>query len=109
MYRYVWKIKLTNSDKEKEFLSFWEETSAILQQYPGALGTHAHRVRGEPGTFFLVAEWESQEARDAMSHDIHNGDSEAAKKWRTYPKNDSFGGVISFAGEELCAVMPSGS
>lgn len=106
MYRYVWKIKLKEPDKAEDFLNFWKETSEIIQKYPGALGTHAHMVRDEPGCYFLVAQWESQEARDAMSNDIHNSNNEQAKKWRSYPKNDSFGEVTSFAGEEIGSVTP---
>ena len=106
MYRYVWKIKLNDPTQTEEFISYWKETSQILQEYPGALGTHAHKLRGEEDSYFLIAEWESKSARDAMSHDIHNGDSERAKKWRSYPRNDSFGEVVSFAGEEFGVVEP---
>jgi len=106
MYRYIWKIKLNNPDDEDKFLAFWEETSAILQTYPGALGTHVNRVRNEIGSLFLVAEWESKESRDAMSNDIHNGDSAKARKWRSYPKSESFGEIIRFAGEEIGSVFP---
>lgn len=107
MYRFVWKIKLNEPDKEKEFIDHWREGSKIIQEYPGALGTHLHRVRGELGSFFAVAEWESQAARDFMQTDINSGKSERSKRWQKLPTNESFGSDhIVFAGEEFRAVLP---
>ena len=106
MYRYIWKIKLNNPEDEQAFIDHWRESSTVLQEYPGAAGTHIHKVRNEPGCYFAVAEWESQEARDAMSEDTHDGTSERAQRWQKFAKNESFGEIISFAGEELDAVMP---
>ena len=106
MYRFVWKIKLHQPDQEEVFIEHWKTGSTILQEYPGALGTHLHRVRNEPGCFFAVAEWESQAARDAMQADTEANTSERAKRWNQLPKNESFGEGIAFFGEELDAVMP---
>jgi hypothetical protein len=105
MYRYIWKIKLHSPEAEQELLDYWRVSSHILQQYPGAMGSHAHKVRGEVGSYFFVAEWQSMDARDAMSHDIHNGDSELACAWRSLPPNDSFGKVQTFAGEEIDIIV----
>lgn len=107
MYRFVWKIKLHKPEEEQAFIDFWKTGSKILQEYPGALGTHLHRVRNEAGSFFAVAEWESQEARDAMQRDTHQNNSERAQRWNKLPKNESFGEGIAFFGEELDVVMPS--
>lgn len=109
MYRYIWKIKLSDPAKEQAFIDHWREGSKILQEYDGALGTHIHKVRGEPDCFFAVAEWESQAARDAMDSDANHGNSERARRWQALPKNESFGEIISFAGEEFDAVMPETS
>lgn len=106
MYRYVWKITLNDPTNEQAFIDHWKEGSAILQEYPGALGTHIHRVRGEAGSFFLVAEWESQALRDAMQADIDAGESERAKRWQKQPTNESFGEIVSFAGEETGVILP---
>jgi hypothetical protein len=106
VYRYIWHIKLYDPTREEAFVKHWREGSRILQEYKGARGTHIHRVRGEPGAFFLVAEWESQLARDAMDQDANHGISDKAKRWQKLPSNKSFGDVISFAGEEFGAVLP---
>lgn len=110
MYRFVWTIELNEPvtpESEVAFMDHWRAGSEILQEYPGALGTHLHRIRdGKPGSFFLVAEWQSQEARDAMSDDANLGDSERAKRWQQLPPNESFGKIMGFAGLELEAVMP---
>jgi quinol monooxygenase YgiN len=106
MYRYIWKIKLNNPADEEKFVKHWKESSIILQTFPGALGTHIHRVRDEVGSFYAVAEWESQEARDAMNEEVNNGTSERDIAWRKFPKNHSFGHTINFAGPEIDVVMP---
>lgn len=107
MYRFIWKIKLHKPEEEQVFIDHWKTGSKILQEYPGALGTHLHRVRNEPGCLFAVAEWESQEARDAMQADAKQGISERAQRWNKLPRNESFGEGIAFFGQELDAVMPS--
>lgn len=107
MYRYIWKIKLTNPENEAQFIEHWRESSKILQTFPGALGTHMHKVRDEAGSFYAVAEWESQEARDAMAEEVNNGSTERAIAWQKFPKNDAFGEIISFAGPEIDEVMPA--
>jgi heme-degrading monooxygenase HmoA len=107
MYRYVWKIKLNNPIEKQSFIDHWRVGSTILQEYPGALGTHLHEVRGEPGSFFAVAEWESEEARDAMQSDAQTNESERAKRWNKLPKNESFGTVIAFFGSEIGVVLPA--
>ena len=106
MYRFVWKIKLFKPEEEQAFIDHWKRGSAILQEYPGALGTHLHRVKNEPGSFFAVAEWESQAAREAMQADTAANKSERAQRWNKLPKNESFGDSTVFFGEELNAVMP---
>ncbi|MEI6581768.1 MAG: antibiotic biosynthesis monooxygenase [bacterium] len=106
MYRYIWKIKLNNPEDEQAFIDHWRESSKILQEYPGASGTHVHSVRDEPGCYFAVAEWESQEARDAMSDDTDEGTSDKARRWQKFAKNESFGEIINFAGQEIDVVLP---
>jgi quinol monooxygenase YgiN len=108
MYRYVWKIKLDDPAREAEFLQHWQETSQLLQKYPGAKGTYAHRIRDEESSFFLVAQWESRADRDYMSNDIHNSNSPIAVKWRSFAPSGDFGEIIQFAGEEISAVLPEG-
>lgn len=106
MYRFVWKIKLNNPEEKQKFIDHWKEGSTILQEYPGALGTDLHEVRDEPGSFFAVAEWESQEARDAMQADAEANQSERAKRWNKLPKNESFGEGLAFFGSEIGVVLP---
>ena len=110
MYRYIWTIELNQPvtpESEERFIDHWRMGSELLQQYPGALGTHIHRTRDSKiGSFFLVAEWESQEARDLMMQDAASGDSELAKQWRALPPNESFGDITAFAGPEIGVVMP---
>ncbi len=107
MYRYIWKIKLNNPSDEQRFIKHWKESSKILQTFPGALGTHLHKVRDEESSFYAVAEWESQKARDSMTEEVNNGNTKRAIAWRKFPKNDSFGQIISFAGPEIEAVLPN--
>jgi len=104
MYRYIWKITLHDKSKEAEFLEHWRETSQLLQKYPGARGTYAHKCRGVEASFFLVAQWDSIGDRDYMSNEIHNSDSESAKRWRSYAPSSSFGEITQFAGEEIDSV-----
>lgn len=106
MYRYIWKITLNNPEDEEKFIKHWKDGSTILQTFPGALGTHIHKVRDEDASFYAVAEWKSQEARDAMMEEVNTGSTERAVAWQKFPKNDSFGKIISFAGPEIGVVMP---
>lgn len=107
MYRYVWKIKLNDDVKEEDFLRFWRDSSSIIQEYPGAKGTHMHKVRGEDRTYLAIAEWESIEARDAMRADIEAGESDRSKRWLQFPKNDEWGEISIRAGvEEIDVVWP---
>jgi heme-degrading monooxygenase HmoA len=106
MYRYIWKIKLDNPDREDEFIQHWKDGSTILQQFPGALGTHMHKVRGEEHSFFAVAEWESKDARDAMQKEIETSSTDRARQWQKMPNNEDFGEIINFAGEETGVVLP---
>lgn len=79
----------------------------VLQEYDGARGTYAHQTRNEEGSFFLIAQWESQEARDIMQADIDAGISERAKRWSVFPDNSTFGTHDAvFAGKELDIVTP---
>ena len=105
MYRYEGRIKLKNQTEKQSFMANWRVGSTILQEQPGALGTHLHEVRDEPGSFFAVAEWESEEARDAMQSDAHANESDRAKRWNKLPKNESFGTVIAFFGSEIGVVL----
>jgi quinol monooxygenase YgiN len=107
MYRYVWKINLYDPSNEQAFIDHWRANSNILQTYPGAQGSHIHRVRDEPGSFLMVAEWESMEARDAMRHDVDHGGSERARRWRALPKSDGYGEIIKFAGTQFDEVLLS--
>lgn len=109
MYRYIWKIKLKDGVTEQDLIDHWRESSTVLQEYEGALGTHLHRTRGEENSYFAVAEWESQAARDAMMEDVHAGVSERSKRWLQFANNDDFGLVDPrFAGEEIGVVLPPG-
>lgn len=106
MYRYIWKITLNEDIEEADFIEHWREGSTVLQEFPGARGTHMHRVRNDERSFFAVAEWESQAARDAMQAEIDAGETERGRLWQQFAKNNSFGSIIAFAGEEIDVVMP---
>lgn len=107
MYRYIWKIKLSDDVTDEEFVTHWHDASAILQEYPGARGTLIHRARDEERTYFLVAQWESQELRDKMQAEIDAGKTERAKRWQKFSKNESFGEIqATFAGEQIGEVLP---
>ena len=107
MYRFIWKIKLADHVTEEEFIKHWRDSSSILQEYPGAKGVLINKSRDEDSTYFLIANWESQAARDLMQRDIDTGQSERAKRWQQFPKNESFGNVqTTFAGEQIGEEMP---
>lgn len=111
MYRYIWTIELNQPvtpESEEAFVSHWRSGSEIIQEYPGARGTHIHvdRDKGQ-GSYFLVAEWDFKEARDAAMDDLENGDSDCALRWRQLPANDSFGRIAVFAGSEIGVVLPA--
>ena len=108
MYRFIWKIKLKDGFSDDQFIKHWRDASAILQEYPGAQGTLIHKTRGEDRTYFLVAQWESQEYRDAMQADIDAGLSDKAKRWHQFLKNGMFGDIqAAFAGEQIGEVVPN--
>ncbi len=107
MYRFIWKIKLSDKVTDDEFIKHWHDSSAVLQEFPGARGTLIHKARDEDRTYFLVAQWESQEARDKMQAEINAGETERAQRWQKFPKNETFGEhQARFAGEEIGSVMP---
>ena len=106
MYRYNWKIELFEPENPLPFIDHWRAGSEIIQQYPGALGTHLHIVRDEPGSYFAVAEWESQAHRDGMMQDIEAGESELSQAWLQLPRNESFGKILGWAGVEIEVVLP---
>lgn len=107
MYRYVWKIILNYDVSEEDFIKFWKESSQVLQEYPGAKGTHIHSVRNEPRSFLAMAEWGSMAERDAMQADIDAGTSERAQRYLAYSKNEEWG-VVTFqiGAQELDLVLP---
>lgn len=108
MYRFIWKIKLADNVTDEVFIKHWHDSSAILQEYPGARGTLIHKARDEDRTYFLVAQWESQELRDKMQEEIDAGQTELAKRWQAFPKNETFGDIQArFAGEEIGSVEPN--
>lgn len=107
MYRFIWKIKLNDNVADEEFIKHWHDSSAVLQEYPGAKGTFIHKARDEDRTYFLVAQWESQEIRDAMQAEIDAGKTEQAKRWQQFPSSKTFGDIqVMFAGEEIGSVVP---
>lgn len=107
MYRFIWKITLSDDVTDKDFIKHWHDSSAILQEFPGARGTLIHKVRDEDRSYFLVAQWESQEARDKMQTEIDAGETNRAKRWQEFAKNDTFGNIeVRFAGEQIGEVMP---
>lgn len=42
----------------------WVRASEIIQQAPGARGTHLHRKIGEEGVLLAIASWDSKPDRD---------------------------------------------
>ena len=107
MYRFIWKIKLNDNVTDEQFIKHWHDASKVLQEYPGARGTLIHKTRDEDKSYFLVAQWESQQARDAMQAEVEAGQSSRAIRWQQFPKNETFGNIeIIFAGEEIGSVMP---
>lgn len=110
MYRFIWKIKLADSVTDDQFIKHWHNASVILQEYPGARGTLIHKARDEERTYFLVAQWESQEFRDKMQSEIDAGQTELAKRWHAFPRNETFGEIqVVMAGEEIGSVEPVSS
>lgn len=98
---------MNNQFSDDAFIKHWYDASSSLQEYPGAKGTLIHKARGEEGTYFLVAQWQSQELRDAMQAEIDAGQTERAKRWLGFPKNEIFGDIqTTFAGEQIGEVMP---
>ena len=85
MYRYIWKINLKDSVSEEDFKKHRHDGSMILQEYPGAIGTHIHAARYEARSFFLVAGRESTTARNAMSQDAELGQADGANQWKVFP------------------------
>ena len=107
MYRFIWKIKLKDDVSDEDFIDHWHNSSMFLQEYPGAMGTLIHKARDEDRTYFLIAQWESQQQRDSMQQEIDAGQTKRAKRWQEFPSNTTFGEIQAmFAGEEIGAVTP---
>lgn len=108
MYKFIWKIQLNPKFTEQEFIDFWRETSAILQNYKGAAGTVMHKVEGEHRTYMAIASWRTKADRDAMQADTEKGESELAQHWQKFPKNSQWG-KTEFIGriEEIVKVTPN--
>ena len=108
-YKFIWKIKLDPEFSEEEFIKFWRETSQILQEYPGAMGTKMNKVVEEDRTYIAIAEWESKDARDSMQADIDNPNGSArSKRWQKYAKNESWGEItLRIRAEEIDEVHPN--
>lgn len=108
MYRFIWKIQLKQNVSDDDFIKFWHDSSKILQEYDGAAGTHIHKAQDEERTYFLVAEWKSRQARDYMQVDVDAGQSERAKRYLAFPRNESFGDIQAvMAGVQIGSVGPS--
>lgn len=107
MYRYIWKITITDPEKVAPFIQVWRDASKVLQEYDGAKGTHLHRVLGEDGEYLAIADWESKAARDAMKADTDANTSERARRWQQFTKSEEFGIVESIGKvEEIESVFP---
>lgn len=105
-YRYIWTIRLHDLEAEPEFIEHWRKVSSILQSYSGARGSHLHRLEDKKGSFLMIGEWESKEARDAMSLDLHAGKSEKSKSWLTLPPDSTYGEVNLMLATEIEVIKP---
>lgn len=95
-FKFIFRIDFDDLGQRQPFIDNWRKGSEILQEYPGALGTRLHQIEGTD-SLLAIAEWESQEARQAMTLDTKEGKSDRAKRWQAIPKNDSFGKVTVIA------------
>jgi len=67
----------------------------------------AHKKCGESGVYVAIAEWESQEARQAAFADLSRPDSVLGDEMRSWGKNEDFGEVTLIAEvDEIDSVFP---
>ena len=64
--KYIFEVRIKPGYRAEQYADAWVRVSQILQQAPGARGTHLHRMIGDPDRLIAIASWESKSARDAM-------------------------------------------
>lgn len=63
---YIFEVRIREGYTADQYADAWVRASEIIQQAPGALGTHLHRKIGEPNVLLAIASWASKAQRDAM-------------------------------------------
>lgn len=63
--KFIFEVRMKPGYTVDEYAEAWIRASEIIQQAPGALGTHLHRKIGEPDVLLAIAHWESKAHRDA--------------------------------------------
>ena len=63
--KFIFEVRMKPGYTVEEYAEAWLRASAIIQQAPGARGTHLHRKIGEPEVLLASAHWESKAHRDA--------------------------------------------
>lgn len=63
--KFIFEVRMKPGYTADEYADAWVRASTIIQQAPGARGTHLHRKIGDPNTLLAIASWDSKAQRDA--------------------------------------------
>lgn len=67
--KYLYDITVT-PEQDEAFVANWVAGSELIQAHPGAQGTHLYYVAA--GQYVAIAEWESEEAREAAQLSVRS-------------------------------------
>lgn len=66
--KFIFEVEMRPGHSVEEYARVWCETSELIQQSAGALGTYLHRSLNDPHKLLAIAHWTSKAARDSK-HD----------------------------------------
>ncbi|WP_317932917.1 antibiotic biosynthesis monooxygenase family protein [Halioxenophilus sp. WMMB6] len=64
--KFIFEVTIKPGFQVEEYAAAWVAASSLIQQAPGALGTHLHRHLQDERKLIAIAEWRSKAERDAM-------------------------------------------
>ncbi len=74
--KYLFEVHIKDGHTAEEYAEAWVRASEIIQRAHGARGTALHRKMDDANVLIAIAEWDSQEDRDAMEGQ-HNPEVDA--------------------------------
>jgi hypothetical protein len=73
--KFLFEVRIKPGYVAEQYAEAWVRASEIIQQAPGARGTHLHRKIGEPNVLLAIAEWASKSDRDGAQGRLPEADA----------------------------------